>query len=72
MTFVPGPALLKFEQEHQKIQAIETENHLLHDQLASTKTSLAEAEATIQSLEATIQNLEARLTQTVANAAKKK
>eukprot|EP00731_Ephydatia_muelleri_P020286 Em0013g13a len=65
LTIAPGPALLKFELEHQKIQAIETENHLLHDQLASTKTSLAEAEATVQSLEA-------RLTQAVANAAKKK
>jgi BMFP domain-containing protein YqiC len=47
------------------MQAIETENHLLHEQLATTKASLAEAEASVQTLEA-------RLTQTVANAAKKK
>ena len=48
----PLPALLNFEAEHQKMQALATENHHLHNQLASTKQALAEAESTVQKLEA--------------------
>jgi hypothetical protein len=59
------PALLNFEAEHQKMQALSTENHHLHNQLASTKQALAEAESNIQ-------KMEARLAQQVAAQAKRR
>ena len=63
--YLPLPALLNFEAEHQKMQALSTENHHLHNQLASTKQALAEAESTIQ-------KMEARLAQQVAAQAKRR
>jgi len=60
LTFgAPLPALLNFEAEHQKMQALATENHHLHNQLASTRQALAEAESSVQ-------KLDARLVQQVA------
>lgn len=47
------------------MQALSTENHHLHNQLASTKQALAEAESTIQ-------KMEARLAQQVAAQAKRR
>ena len=59
---VPLPALLNFEAEHQKMQALATENHHLHHQLATTRQALADAESNVQ-------KLEARLAQQVASQA---
>ena len=47
------------------MQALSTENHLLHNQLASTKQALAEAESAIQ-------KMEARLAQQVAAQSKRR
>jgi len=44
--------LLNFEAEAHKMQALSTENHNLHQQLASAKQSLVEAESNVQRLEA--------------------
>ena len=61
LTFgAPLPALLNFEAEHQKMQALATENHHLHNQLASTRQALAEAESNVQ-------KLDARLAQQIAH-----
>jgi len=46
------PSLLNFEQEQSRMQALAAENHHLHNQLATTKSSLAAAEHQIQQLEA--------------------
>ena len=53
------PTLLQFEADHQKMQALVTENSLLHTQLANTRESLTEAELNLQ-------KVEARLAQQVA------
>ena len=47
------------------MQALSTENHHLHNQLASTKQALADAESTIQ-------KMEARLAQQVAAQSKRR
>ena len=52
--------LLNFQSEHNKVQALTTETHFLHTQLADTKTALATAESRIQ-------QLEIRLTQQMLN-----
>ncbi|CAI7993384.1 WD repeat-containing protein 91 [Geodia barretti] len=41
-TSIPLPALLSFEAEHQKMQALSTENHHLHNQLAETRRAFTE------------------------------
>ncbi|CAI7993378.1 WD repeat-containing protein 91 [Geodia barretti] len=51
-TSIPLPALLSFEAEHQKMQALSTENHHLHNQLAETRRAFTELELTNQKLEA--------------------
>jgi hypothetical protein len=61
-TSIPLPALLSFEAEHQKMQALSTENHHLHNQLAETRRAFTE-------LELTNQKLEARLAQQAATQA---
>lgn len=43
--------MLNFEQEQSRLQAVAAENHHLHNQLATTKNSLAAAEQQIQQLE---------------------
>lgn len=50
-TYLPKPSLLNFEQEQSRLQAVAAENHHLHNQLATTKNSLAAAEQQIQQLE---------------------
>ena len=53
------------------MQALATENHHLHNQLAATKQALAEAESTVQKLEARLVNQTA-LQATAAAASKRR
>lgn len=71
-TCLPLPALLNFEAEHQKMQALATENHHLHNQLAATKQALAEAESTVQKLEAKLANQMALQATATAAASKRR
>ena len=53
--------LLNFQSEHNKVQALTTENRLLHNQLADSKVALTAAESRIQ-------HLDMRVTQLMINA----
>lgn len=66
---LPLPALLNFEAEQQKMQALSTENHHLQMHLATTRQALADAESTVQRLEAKLAQQEAKLAHQVANQA---
>jgi WD40 repeat protein len=60
-TYLPKPMLLNFQSEHNKVQALTTENRLLHNQLADSKVALTAAESRIQ-------HLDMRVTQLMINA----
>lgn len=68
---LPLPALLNFEAEHQKMQALATENHNLHQQLANTKQSLVEAESHVLRMEEKVGNMQARMTTQLAQSARR-
>ena len=54
------------------MQALATENHHLHNQLAATKQALAEAESTVQKLEAKLANQMALQATATAAASKRR
>lgn len=63
---------MSFETEHQKMQAVTTENHHLHNQLADTKQAQADAESNVQKLEARLANQLATQATTAASSTNKR